>query len=429
MMKKTLLAALILLGINGACHAQVLSEFLYEDPAFDERIASIGPNAVSSGSLSNSRATGNGTPQGLAAGVVPFGSGLCFTTGGCAQNVDMNVPNTGNIFNVTNPLASTDYRHAGAETDGWFFFKDMFAFGLRFEKITARYTHDNGLGGCIPQVEFAAYPPAWTTGPGNIPRDNIWRTFTFSYDPSSGVASISVNNPAHTEYSFGVAGMNFCGWSSNPLTIASGLDNLKNVNTFLDNTRFGRLTVTPVVLAYFKGEQVSHEVQLDWKTASQSNHQSFLLYRSTDGSNWHELSRVYGQANTNQEQEYSFRDKTPYRGINFYRIVQVDQSGATTGYPAIKVNMQYEESGLLALYPNPIQSGALHMQFDAQSDGEPALLQVLALDGRLMGKQGFDLKSGINDLMYDVSDLATGLYIAKVTYAGRSHSERFAVMK
>jgi hypothetical protein len=430
MMKNTSLAVLFLLGVFGVGNAQVLSRFDYEDAAFDERVATTGPNAVSSGTLANARASGNGSPQGLAAGIVPQFSGACFTPGGCAQNVDMNVPNTGNFLNVPDPLVSTDYRHANTEAGGWFFFKDFLSFGLKFEKLTAQYSYDNGVGGCVPQIEFAAYPPGWTTpSPGAMPRDNVWRTYTFSYNPTSGVASISVNSPAHTEVSFGVAGMNFCGWSANPLTIASGLDNLKDPNTFMDNTRYGRLTVTPVLLEYFNGEQLDHQVQLDWKTATQSSHQSFLLYRSTDGSDWKEISRVYGESNTQSPTAYSYIDKTPYHGLNFYRIVQVDLSGATTGYPSVKVNVQYDDTGLLSLYPNPIQSGTLHMQFDAKVDGEPAVLQILALDGRLMGHQGFELKNGVNDLTYDVQGMAAGLYIAKVIYAGKSHSERFSVMK
>ncbi len=109
--------------------------------------------------------------------------------------------------------------------------------------------------------------------------------------------------------------------------------------------------------------------------------------------------------------------------------MQVDVSGATTGYPAVKVNVQYDDTGLLAVYPNPINTGVLHMQFDAKTDGEAALLQILSLDGRMMGHEAFEVKNGINDMTYDIQDLATGLYIAKVTYGGKSHSERFSVMK
>lgn len=433
MRKRLLLASLFLLGIYGLCTAQVLSQFDYEDPAFDEKIATIGPNAVSSATLANSRATGNGTPQGLAAGLIPQFTGGCFTPGGCPQAVNMSVPNTGNIFNVPNPLISTDYRRQpspNAETDGWFFTKDNLSFGIRFEKLTARYSYDDGLGGCVPFVEFAAYPPGWTTPVfGNIPPDNVWRTYSFSYDPASGVASMSVNNPAHTEVNIAVPGMNFCGWTANPLIIASSMDNLKSTLPFLDNTRYGRLTVTPVLLEYFRGDQVGHEVQLDWKTATQSNHQSFLIYRSTDGNDWKEISRIFGEANSQESIAYSYTDKTPYHGLNFYRIVQVDLSGATTGYPSVKVNVQYEDTGFLALYPNPVQQGLLHLQFDGKANGDPALLQIISLDGRLLSSQGFALQNGVNDLTYNVDNLATGLYIAKVTYAGKTSSERFSVMK
>ncbi|HEX2901388.1 MAG TPA: T9SS type A sorting domain-containing protein [Bacteroidia bacterium] len=444
-MRKIVQVVLFLLLSVFIAKAQTLSRFDFEDPAFDERIATVGPNAISSGSLANARATGNGTPQGCAAGVTPQFTGGCFTAGGCRQNINMIVPNTGNLFNVPNPTMSIDYRRPTREIDGWFWLKDQLAYGVRFSKFTARYSYDNGLGGCVPQIEFAAYPPAWdwsTNGlwsfggaapsNGEIPVDGVWRTVGFSYDPTTGIAAITINNPAHTELNFGVAGMPFCGWTASDMLMFNGLDNgatgITNVTAFLDNAAYGRITVTPVLLEYFNGEQNGLGVDLHWKTANEQENMGFILYRSNDAASWVEFARVDGNSTTDEPNAYTVRDKTPFRGSNFYRLVQVDMNGATTGYPAVKVEMNYTGQELLSIFPNPVTEGLLKVKFESQSDNAPLKVNILDLRGQLVHTQVFTMRSGINELDVDVSNLPAGMYIATVNNAAHTYSQKFSVM-
>lgn len=444
-MKKLVEAALFLLLTTSLAEAQTLSQFDFDDPGGDERIATIGPNAISSGTLANARVTGNGTPQGCAAGVTPFLSGGCFTAAGCPQNINMVIPNTGNMFNVPNPTMSIDYRRPVREIDGWFWQKDQLAFGVRFSKLTARYSYDNGLGGCVPQIEFAAYPPAWdwpnngswtfggaVPSNGEIPPDGVWRTVGFSYDPATGVAQMTISNPAHTEMNFAVAGMPFCGWTTANLVMCPNMDNgatgVTNTTAFLDNASYGQLLPLPVVLEYFKGEQNGLGVDLDWKTTSERENMGFILYRSTDADHWVEFARVDGNHTTGETNTYALRDETPHRGLNFYRLVQVDMNGATVGFPAIRVNVSYTGQELLSIFPNPVTEGTLHVKFEGEMDHEPLKVQVIDLQGKLMLRQDFTLRGGINQLDVDVSGLAPGMYIAQISNARHTLAQKFSVV-
>jgi hypothetical protein len=444
-MKKIVQALLLLLLASFVAKAQTLSRFDFDDPAGNERIATIGPNAISSGSLANARTTGNGTPQGCAAGVTPQFSGGCFTVGGCPQNINMVVPNTGNLFNVSNPTMSIDYRRPVREIDGWIWQKDQLAFGVRFSKLTARYSYDNGLGGCVPQIEFACYPPAWdwsTNGlwtfggaapqNGEIPPDGVWRTYSFSYDPATGIAQMTVNNPAHTEMSFGVAGMPFCGWTAANLVMGPNMDNgatgVTNTSAFLDNASYGQLIPLPVVLDYFKGEQNGLGVDLSWKTTGEIDNRGFILYRSTDAQAWKEFARMDGHATTGEAYTYTFRDENPYLGLNFYRLVQVDMNGATRGFPSIKVEMDYSGQNLLAIYPNPVTEGVLKVKFESGNENAPLRVKVLDMTGKLVHAQDYVLHGGINDLDVDVAGLAPGLYIAEVSNGAQKFSQKFSLV-
>jgi hypothetical protein len=359
----------------------------------------------------------------------------------------MIVPNTGNLFNVPNPIVSIDYRRPKRENDGLFFFKDNLKFGVETRKLKAYYAYDNGVGGCVIN-SFLAYPPAWdwsTNGlwnaawgaspvNGEIPVDGVWRTYGFSYNPLTGQALITINNPAHTEVSTAVVGMNFCGWTAIDMTMFSSMDNATSSAVydtsaaFLDNASFGRITVLPVLLEYFKGEQSGLGVDLAWKTANEQDNMGFILYRSTDAESWKEVTRIDGQNTTGEAHTYTYRDEAPFAGLSFYRLVQVDMNGATTGYPAVKVEMNYSGHELLALYPNPVNEGLLNIKFESERDGLPLTVQIYSLDGQLMHTEAFSLQNGINNLSLNLTDLASGMYIAKVNNGRHTHSEKFSIL-
>lgn len=410
--------------------SQTISQFDFEDPAFDEKIATIGPNAISSGSLANARATGNGTPQGCAAGFTPLGTGGCFTVGGCPQNINMVVPNTGNIFNVPSPTMTIDYRRPTKEIDGWFWLKDQLAFGVRFSKLTARYSYDNGAGGCIPQIEFAAFPPAWnwttnglwtyggTPVNGEIPVDGIWRTVGFTYDQNSGVASITISDPPHTEYNYGIAGRAFCGWTNANMAIGPNLDNMTNTTAFLDNAKFGNLITLPVILEYFNGEQIENVINLEWKLTTNEENLGFILYRSKDSENWKEIQRIGFESNQN----YSYNDNQPYQGLNYYRLVKVNLDGSTNGFPSINVNFDYKDDNYMLISPNPVNSDYLNFSYKSEITKNLSV-KVYNLKGSLLYSQ----VSNENDFTINIGDFMSGVYMIIIQNGLKSEFHKIIV--
>jgi hypothetical protein len=359
----------------------------------------------------------------------------------------MVVPNTGNIFNVPNPTMSIDYRRPVRELTGWFWRKDQLSFGIEFGKLTAKFSYSNGSGGCVPQITMTAYPPAWDFGNnpgwwlwggaapsnGEIPPDGVWRTFQFSYDPITGTAQIRINNPAHTQVFSGTPGMNFCGWTASNMDMLYLLDNsatgaVGNVTAFVDNASYGRITPLPVLLEYFKAEQEGSGVNLYWKTTSEHNNMGFILYRSDDNDHWTEIAKVEARRTTGEPIAYHFRDTRPLSGTSFYRLRQIDMNGASTGYPSVKVEVNFTDHGLLGIYPNPVNHGILNFKFESPSENEPLEVDVLNLNGQLLRHSEFRMHAGVNDMGVEVSGLASGMYLAVIRNGNRIHSERFSVV-
>lgn len=112
-------------------------------------------------------------------------------------------------------------------------------------------------------------------------------------------------------------------------------------------------TPLPVTWLDFTAQDKGNAVQLDWGTGVEINNSHFNIERSTDGTYWEVIGSMSGQGDKQTSTYYTFTDKFPAVGYNYYRIKQVDYDG---NYSYSKVEMVVFSNGVLAqsnLYPNP----------------------------------------------------------------------------
>lgn len=64
--------------------------------------------------------------------------------------------------------------------------------------------------------------------------------------------------------------------------------------------------------------------QLNWTTSSESNNRGFEIQRSANGLNWTTIGFVAGGGTSDNEQSYQYTDMNPVKGVNYYRLNQVD---------------------------------------------------------------------------------------------------------
>lgn len=111
--------------------------------------------------------------------------------------------------------------------------------------------------------------------------------------------------------------------------------------------------VLPVELISFNGEKKGQTSLLTWKTAQEQNNDHFEIERSPDGSvnSFVSVGTIPGKGNTNNITSYSFTDRMPLDGINYYRLKQVDIDGKFTYSRTIPITF----AGLdkVIVYPNP----------------------------------------------------------------------------
>ncbi|MCP4125088.1 MAG: T9SS type A sorting domain-containing protein, partial [Bacteroidetes bacterium] len=143
---------------------------------------------------------------------------------------------------------------------------------------------------------------------------------------------------------------------------------------------FSRWTLTndanalPVELLSFTATGLGEKKSLlEWTTASEVNNRGFFVEHSTNGVDWIELGFVEGKGTTATRSDYNFTDHYPERGLNYYRLKQVDLDG-TIDYSDIRVVEISRSISQLSVFPNPT-NGALN--FNESLSGNLAVRNML----------------------------------------------------
>jgi Zn-dependent metalloprotease len=110
----------------------------------------------------------------------------------------------------------------------------------------------------------------------------------------------------------------------------------------------------PVTLVIFEGKHTSEGNGLVWETSSEVSNDHFVVERSRDATKFDEVARVAGVGNSTVRNAYSFTDSHYDKGINYYRLKQVDTDGSFAYSKMIAI----ESGGMreVKYFPNPVQS-------------------------------------------------------------------------
>ncbi|MEM0993981.1 MAG: T9SS type A sorting domain-containing protein [Bacteroidota bacterium] len=168
----------------------------------------------------------------------------------------------------------------------------------------------------------------------------------------------------------------------------------------------------PVELLSFTAKATDTEqVLLQWQTSSELNNKGFELERGTNGKEWKAITFIKGAGTSLETQEYEYLDQQPFKGINYYRLKQMDVDGAFE-YSEIRVVKLGKFN--LSIAPNPVQD-VLYFTFDDIKEIQN--IQLYNNAGQLV-KEVSSFDGQIN-----MQELNTGIYILVVHTA----AERFEV--
>jgi Secretion system C-terminal sorting domain len=184
----------------------------------------------------------------------------------------------------------------------------------------------------------------------------------------------------------------------------------------------GQLTVTaplPVTLSQFGAVALDNEdIKIFWTTESEINNSHFDIEKSSDAKNWSLLGSLPGRGTTAVQNQYSFPDKNPVAGNNYYRLKQVDFDGR---FEYSNIVLAKITPNTADIYPNPV-SQELFIPSDNAAEGD--VIEVYSLQGTLV-KSTSTFNNTFTTI--DCTALSSGVYLLHIrdAYGAVKSSQRF----
>ena len=181
----------------------------------------------------------------------------------------------------------------------------------------------------------------------------------------------------------------------------------------------------PVNLISFTAKEIGKQVQLDWKTASETNNQHFTVQRSADAVSFANIAVVDGAGNTKSLKTYQFVDTAPLDGISYYRLKQSDQDGTFTNSKIVTVRLNGEADRELTVYPNPVTNHITLKVAGKMSTAKSLKYEIISQDGvKLYSGKGTlsEINKNVDRVLPSVK---SGVYMISISGADETHVFRF----
>lgn len=155
----------------------------------------------------------------------------------------------------------------------------------------------------------------------------------------------------------------------------------------------------PIKLLNFSATAANKEIGIVWTTAQEINNDKFTLERSRDGVSYEVIYERPGAGNSDDILSYTFEDRKPYPGVNYYRLLQTDYDGKYEYFGPVSASMDSRKT--LEVYPNPASDIVRW-----QSPEQVFIVKLYDNSGRLHTTS--QLQNGEAEI--SIASLQTGIY-------------------
>lgn len=228
-------------------------------------------------------------------------------------------------------------------------------------------------------------------------------SFYYTSD-SSGIITPAQVKVAH----FDGTDWNDLGGTADPgSTTNSGFVTVNGVTTFSPFTFAARVGgVIPVRMSSFNVQKINRSVKIYWTTEQEINSKEFVIERSGNGQNWAAIKTVPAAGNSSNRINYTATDDQPLKGINFYRIRQVDLD-SRADYSVTR-SVLFRTDAAILVTPNPARD-LIHVYADNAS--KQINIQVIDMTGKVVRR----VTSAEQHTIINTGSLVRGIYHVKIT--------------
>jgi len=171
--------------------------------------------------------------------------------------------------------------------------------------------------------------------------------------------------------------------------------------------------ILPVELVEFKGtcKEKLQQISLEWSALIGQSTNTFILQRSTNAQDWKDVKTLDILYSPNELAHYIYNDNEYRKGVNYYRLQEIDLDGRTEYHQVIEVICG---SSALNIFPNP-SSGIIQLKYHAEINESPEEILIFDADGLQVFSQKFQT---ISEVKVDLTSLPKGVYTCRVLISG-----------
>ncbi len=182
--------------------------------------------------------------------------------------------------------------------------------------------------------------------------------------------------------------------------------------------------VLPITLSGFTAKLNSNTTQLNWQTSQEINTSHFEVEYSNNARDFSTVATVNASGNSSSNKNYSTSHTISNETNHYYRLKMVDKDGSFA-YSQI-VKLKTAGKGLqVEVYPT-IVSHKANISINAIENSN-ASIEVYTMQGQKVKQQNIAIKIGSQTHGLDVSGLASGNYIIKVST--NNYQQSFKLIK
>ncbi|TZF81731.1 T9SS type A sorting domain-containing protein [Pedobacter sp. BS3] len=165
----------------------------------------------------------------------------------------------------------------------------------------------------------------------------------------------------------------------------------------------------PVTLVNFTAKTDGNHAKLQWQTASEQNNKGFEVYRSGDDDTFVKIGEVGSQTPSALQPSafYTFTDKNPLNGTNYYKLVQIDNNGKTTELGIRQVTLNLTPS-TLNLHPNPT-TNQVTVNWD---DASVSSIKLVDVSGKIL--QVIQPHLSATSITISLANYPAGTYVLRI---------------
>ncbi len=327
-------------------------------------------------------------------------------TSSTGQNYRLN-PNDGTLATDTPLSYAAGDQHAGVQPQ---VYAVAYTNSFAGSTTTSLYYYDFNLDKLATTLAPAS-PNAGTLN--TVGHSNLETTNDTGVDLDiTSNQSTGVNAAFLSANVLGTAGSNF--YSVDLATGEARLIGIIGSGAVITEMAVSLMDVTlPVSLIDFSAKKAGITSELTWTTNTEINNLYFVIEKSANGSTFTNLDKITTKAingNSSGSLNYTYTDLAPFKGINYYRLYQVDKDGNKKFSQILRV--QFDGLAGTRIYPNPAKNNLIvsgYLQHNADIN-----IRITDAGGRAVLINKYKKQAGEWNAQINVAGLQRGMYNVQV---------------